>query len=49
MEKTGWIQRIKPVEDYIFSEAEKIDWNKKGNIHSEYYSSVWEKVKELYE
>ncbi len=49
IEKTGWIQRIKPVEDYIFSEAEKIDWNKKGNIHSEYYSSVWEKVKELYE
>lgn len=47
-ENTGWMQRIKPVEDYIFSEAEKIDWNKRGDNHAEYYSAVWERVKELY-
>lgn len=49
IENTGWIQRIEYVEDYIFSEAEKVDWNKKGDTHAEYYSAIWEKIKKLYE
>lgn len=47
-ENSGWIQRIKPVEDYIFSEAEKVDWNKSGDTHSEYYSNIWKKIEEMY-